>query len=115
MIRRPPRSTRTDTLCPFTTLFRSDVKRVRRSVIPAAPVGSKRLKLIVHDKILHKRTYRKHPETASSCMFAQKDDSDPQAYPKLQSEVWHRIGQPAQSGRRLIRSYLGSEIGRAHV
>src|SRR3546814_9977218 len=53
--------------------------------------------MIVHDKILHKRTYRKHPETASSCMFAQKDDSDPQAYPKLQSEVWHRIGQPAQS------------------
>src|SRR3546814_9325788 len=26
MIRRPPRSTRTDTLCPYTTLFRSAVK-----------------------------------------------------------------------------------------
>src|SRR3546814_10862151 len=25
MIRRPPRSTRTDTLCPYTTLLRSDV------------------------------------------------------------------------------------------
>src|SRR3546814_13170563 len=25
MIRRPPRSTRTDTLCPYTTLFRSEV------------------------------------------------------------------------------------------
>src|SRR3546814_20239716 len=25
MIRRPPRATRTDTLCPYTTLFRSDV------------------------------------------------------------------------------------------
>src|SRR3546814_7783253 len=25
MIRRPPRSTRTDTLCPYTTLFRSSV------------------------------------------------------------------------------------------
>src|SRR3546814_10245891 len=25
MIRRPPRSTRTDTLCPYTTLFRSPV------------------------------------------------------------------------------------------
>src|SRR3546814_16662840 len=24
MIRRPPRSTRTDTLCPYTTLFRSE-------------------------------------------------------------------------------------------
>src|SRR3546814_5765547 len=27
MIRRPPRSTRTDTLFPYTTLFRSDVRR----------------------------------------------------------------------------------------
>src|SRR3546814_20474051 len=27
MIRRPPRSTRTDTLCPYTTLFRSDVQQ----------------------------------------------------------------------------------------
>src|SRR3546814_18260155 len=26
MIRRPPRSTRTDTLCPYTTRFRSDVE-----------------------------------------------------------------------------------------
>src|SRR3546814_4256442 len=30
MIRRPPRSTRTDTLCPYTTLFRSLVKAVHR-------------------------------------------------------------------------------------
>src|SRR3546814_13111325 len=28
MIRRPPRSTRTDTLFPYTTLFRSDVVRM---------------------------------------------------------------------------------------
>src|SRR3546814_10763796 len=28
MIRRPPRSTRTDTLCPYTTRFRSDVVAV---------------------------------------------------------------------------------------
>src|SRR3546814_605767 len=28
MIRRPPRSTRTDTLCPYTTLFRSDASAV---------------------------------------------------------------------------------------
>src|SRR3546814_11410457 len=30
MIRRPPRSTRTDTLFPYTTLFRSDRSRLRR-------------------------------------------------------------------------------------
>src|SRR3546814_13021272 len=35
MIRRPPRSTRTDTLFPYTTLFRS-VRRAGRAVEPAA-------------------------------------------------------------------------------
>src|SRR3546814_4614011 len=37
MILRPPRSTRTDTLFPYTTLFRSD--HARSGVPPAAPVG----------------------------------------------------------------------------
>src|SRR3546814_2883454 len=32
MLRRPPRSTRTDTLFPYTTLFRSDEGRVLRLV-----------------------------------------------------------------------------------
>src|SRR3546814_7140757 len=32
MIRRPPRSTRTDTLLPYTTLFRSDQRLVARRV-----------------------------------------------------------------------------------
>src|SRR3546814_15721423 len=31
MIRRPPRSTRTDTLCPYTTLFRSSAARIEAS------------------------------------------------------------------------------------
>src|SRR3546814_14679008 len=40
MIRRPPRSTRTDTLFPYTTLFRSsDIWRVD---LPAGPVCVKR-------------------------------------------------------------------------
>src|SRR3546814_4313960 len=34
MIRRPPRSTRTDTLFPYTTLFRSEVRRSQQSVPP---------------------------------------------------------------------------------
>src|SRR3546814_18869265 len=33
MIRRPPRSTRTDTLFPYTTLFRSSVERILKSTI----------------------------------------------------------------------------------
>src|SRR3546814_8370338 len=41
MIRRPPRSTRTDTLFPYTTLFRSDEALIRRwwSSWPAANVA----------------------------------------------------------------------------
>src|SRR3546814_9028811 len=34
MIRRPPRSTRTDTLFPYTTLFRSSVRRAGRGGHP---------------------------------------------------------------------------------
>src|SRR3546814_947383 len=36
MIRRPPRSTRTDTLFPYTTLFRSSSARQRAGKMPAA-------------------------------------------------------------------------------
>src|SRR3546814_11867251 len=42
MIRRPPRSTRTDTLFPYTTLFRSDERRERGARLgcpPFAEVG----------------------------------------------------------------------------
>src|SRR3546814_10583829 len=43
MIRRPPRSTRTDTLCPYTTLFRSlrgvaDAHEVLRTEVQGAAV-----------------------------------------------------------------------------
>src|SRR3546814_1315889 len=42
MIRRPPKSTRTDTLFPYTTLFRSDGGRIEtaRTVKDAAVVGA---------------------------------------------------------------------------
>src|SRR3546814_12174222 len=39
MIRRPPRSTRTDTLFPYTTLFRSDGEARQPSVQADARVG----------------------------------------------------------------------------
>src|SRR3546814_18848108 len=41
MIRRPPRSTRTDTLFPYTTLFRSS--QFRRYVVPEGTVQRQRL------------------------------------------------------------------------
>src|SRR3546814_11065294 len=40
MIRRPPRSTRTDTLFPYTTLFRSRTQAARRSQTARRLAGS---------------------------------------------------------------------------
>src|SRR3546814_1608185 len=40
MIRRPPRSTRTDTLFPYTTLFRSRRAQLRRPRRPGAAVAA---------------------------------------------------------------------------
>src|SRR3546814_3561959 len=52
MIRRPPRSTRTDTLFPYTTLFRSIIRRERRdaevearAVHAGADLGQRRAQL----------------------------------------------------------------------
>src|SRR3546814_6968974 len=42
MIRRPPRSTRTDTLFPYTTLFRSAAHRRGRSSLPPLLPGNRR-------------------------------------------------------------------------
>src|SRR3546814_11955067 len=45
MIRRPPRSTRTDTLFPYTTLFRSvDLRRLLSSMLPGAAASAARLR-----------------------------------------------------------------------
>src|SRR3546814_16391616 len=43
MIRRPPRSTRTDTLIPYSTLFRSDPSKVDRSAAYAARYVAKNI------------------------------------------------------------------------
>src|SRR3546814_5841289 len=40
MIRRPPRSTRTDTLCPYTTLFRSEPEQKKEAPKPEARLTS---------------------------------------------------------------------------
>src|SRR3546814_13932288 len=42
MIRRPPRSTRTDTLFPYTTLFRSTQHHGLRGLQPAHPMRRER-------------------------------------------------------------------------
>src|SRR3546814_6815703 len=57
MIRRPPRSTRTDTLFPYTTLFRSAGRRARAKGVDLGEITGRR----------HRRDHRAvacHRETA---------------------------------------------------
>src|SRR3546814_19207187 len=49
MIRRPPRSTRTDTLFPYTTLFRSD-RSYSKCEAPHPSIVSSNLSIIVHTR-----------------------------------------------------------------
>src|SRR6056297_3768459 len=58
MIRRPPRSTRTDTLFPYTTLFRSLAKRHGRAPVVAEP------RLLIQDRIGHRGGKRSEEHTS---------------------------------------------------
>src|SRR3546814_20130292 len=51
MIRRPPRSTRTDTLFPYTTLFRSSTKPTDPFDPPRAIGFSRRMTMIAQERL----------------------------------------------------------------
>src|SRR3546814_9191563 len=55
MIRRPPRSTRTDTLFPYTTLFRSDARRRLDNPLLVQLVAQIPEQLVEHLKIKQRR------------------------------------------------------------
>src|SRR3546814_20908760 len=55
MIRRPPRSTRTDTLFPYTTLFRSKLGEISAALGPKAPEeGSGRPEIGASPRLAHR-------------------------------------------------------------
>src|SRR3546814_5571074 len=62
MIRRPPRSTRTDTLFPYTTLFRS-THSVSLSMFPTASSGARR-SIFAPERIFAQRTARRFGHVA---------------------------------------------------
>src|SRR3546814_13841585 len=65
MIRRPPRSTRTDTLFPYTTLCRSETKPLGRSIIFNPINGITRVKVLivnrraVRERLVHRNRPRR--------------------------------------------------------
>src|SRR3546814_14366895 len=53
MLRRPPRSTRTDTLFPYTTLFRSSGWQANASILPALFSGCVQPATVFTDRLIH--------------------------------------------------------------
>src|SRR3546814_19634534 len=103
MIRRPPRSTRTDTLFPYTTLFRSPAARAVAAVRPA------RAQLLHQGadrpgrRRLRRRAARAGPAAAERIGRAARV-GEPEALPSqragpdLRRTAWH-LGHAARPGR----------------
>src|SRR3546814_12834287 len=98
MIRRPPRSTRTDTLFPYTTLFRSKQRRALQ------PFLRKAMKLPAKSALVAE-------------LLVRPDDSPLRMNGSgllVLNAPWE-LDAALQPALQALRDALGEEIGRAHV
>src|SRR3546814_8734686 len=115
MIRRPPRSTRTDTLFPYTTLFRSDRGRLLRHV--GAPEGAVGARLAQFEKGDAERVERGggggEPRFGRAVVDALAVAIGRQAYADavLAPDADQRFGHLASQAEAVF----DRQIGRAHV
>src|SRR3546814_9043444 len=130
MIRRPPRSTRTDTLFPYTTLFRSeeivDALRPRQPVRLAARLVEREEGLEqVHVRVL--ATRQRQRLTARDLPLAVAVEGAGARLPHRDVEEIHRLARPrehpglaagmverrqGQQHEGMVVAILGSELGR---
>src|SRR3546814_5230126 len=75
MIRRPPRSTRTDTLFPYTTLFRSlERHRAREREIPALVGAPPRHVGVAGEAVEHGALRRAHPQECRHDLLVRSEE-----------------------------------------
>src|SRR3546814_19950966 len=118
MIRRPPRSTRTDTLFPYTTLFRSDQEKaagflqthkpqiqeflVQRSSVNAFDAFSKSLPL-EQQGILDKETVRVAPIDTPAQLALLSEDRLTTISVRLKTNDLHRSGERREGKECVIK------------
>src|SRR3546814_2175715 len=88
MIRRPPRSTRTDTLFPYTTLFRSDIAQGEIDLPLAKQPGSGGEKMHVDDKGLVAKTRYRIIERAGNSARSEEHTSELQSLMRISYAVF---------------------------
>src|SRR3546814_9219854 len=102
MNRRPPRSTRTDTLFPYTTLFRSTVRGARcRSGVPRDRQARHRRSSRPRSALLRNRSRRRAPAMARS---------QRRSCPLLQPVVFAELGDRFPVNGRLFRRFAIPEV-----
>src|SRR3546814_13219682 len=99
MVRRPPRSTRTDTLFPYTTLFRSCIAHIARRFHGADRLAPR--------KRGGKRVHQ-FGKSLISTVFAYQDFEIPICGCLQRAKTAMNVGQVAETDN-------DDEIGRAHV
>src|SRR3546814_9803600 len=108
MIRRPPRSTRTDTLFPYTTLFRSPLRRMLRGPLGAA--WQARASATYTKAVAATRVAAEAGKAAAGlriCASQMVDDKASEGALKRAGAQCDAMTQSAPAA--------GAEIGRAHV
>src|SRR3546814_9031333 len=131
MIRRPPRSTRTDTLFPYTTLFRSDVverrggeggieRLVGRGIDRAEGVVARHCaradqKAAIHEIVLHPIVRQVRKLGSRAPMTRERYHWQPLVAAKRDKLFVQPVRRtPIQSVRGVPRSIEPPSIGRAH-
>src|SRR3546814_5188542 len=128
MIRRPPRSTRTDTLFPYTTLFRSifelgellDAPMLQHSVMEKILVDRRQLVLEDGVQIFDDLGVALHRSHSDQWVQSMNHGSGRVNIYRQKSADFQAIANASQSnliGRALLRrdDLAREEIGRAHV
>src|SRR3546814_19465097 len=89
MIRRPPRSTRTDTLFPYTTLFRSEAPQAESASrgCGTGAVSTREDRIKVHASIASRHGFDRR--TTSFCRSLQRSDDRAQAWASTRAPVRH--------------------------
>src|SRR3546814_16743553 len=117
MIRRPPRSTRTDTLFPYTTLFRSTMSvRVPIREALLALLLTTMLPVAFADQYRSEQRIVETPQQANKPEDPQqllRTTTDPYGKALLLRDLAAQAVQKHDYGK--ARQYLEQEIGRAHV
>src|SRR3546814_16696375 len=109
MIRRPPTSTRTDTLFPYTTLFRSAYKNARADL----PLGGGKAVLNLPDGTFDRRRLfaafgRAIAELEGAYVTAEDVGTNVADMTTVREQTYHVAGLAPAAGH-------AGEIGRAHV